>query len=132
MFPTVCSLAAGNKLICVIEEHLNALQQTFSDYFEKNVEDLDWVHEPFNVFATFLPLKAEEELMGLKADRTLKFKFRELSLDIFWLPVKEEYPMISEMAFRILLPFLTAYLCELGVFNTDGNKHFKEGVTKNH
>lgn len=35
MFPTVCSLAAGNKLLCVNKEHLNALQQTFLDYSKR-------------------------------------------------------------------------------------------------
>jgi hypothetical protein len=35
-------------------------------------------------------------------------------LDTFWLSVKEEYLVISEMAVRILLPFSTMYLCELG------------------
>jgi hypothetical protein len=111
MFPTVCSLAAGIKLISVIE-HVNALQGKFSDYFEKSVEDFNWVHVPFGVLATFPHLKVQE-LPDLKVDRTIKLKFRELSLDIFWPSLKEEYLVISEMAVRILLPFSTTYLSEL-------------------
>jgi hypothetical protein len=42
------------------------------------------------------------KLMDLKANRTLEF-----SLYIFWLPVKEECPLVFEMAFRILLPCST-------------------------
>jgi hypothetical protein len=87
----MCLLAAGSKLICVIEEHLNALQQKFSDYFEKGVEDFNRVRDLFGVLATFLPLKAQEELMDLKADRALELKFCDLSLDTYWLSVNEEY-----------------------------------------
>jgi hypothetical protein len=85
MFPTVCSLAAGNKLIFVTEGHLNALQQKFFDYSEK--KEFNWLCDPFSVLAKFLSVKAQEELMDLKADRTLKLKFCELSFDTFWLSV---------------------------------------------
>jgi hypothetical protein len=44
MFPAVCSLAAGYVLICVIEEHLTALQKKCSVYFGKRVEVFNWVH----------------------------------------------------------------------------------------
>jgi hypothetical protein len=114
MFLTVCSLAAGNKLICVIDEHLNALQQKFSGYFEKSVEDFDWVHNLFGVLATFLPLKAQEEPTDLTADGTLILKLYEFLWNTFWLSIKEEFPVISEMAVRILLPFLIKYLREWG------------------
>jgi hypothetical protein len=36
MFPALRSLAADNKLIFVIEEHLYALQQKLLDYFERS------------------------------------------------------------------------------------------------
>lgn len=39
-----------------------------------------------------LTLKEEEELCGLQCDRTLKIRFTDLSLDKFWISVKEEYP----------------------------------------
>jgi hypothetical protein len=35
MFPTVCSLAAGSALMYVTEDHLNALEQKFSDCSEE-------------------------------------------------------------------------------------------------
>jgi hypothetical protein len=44
----MCLLEA-DKLICVTERYLNVLQQRFSDYAGKNVEDMDWVREPVYV-----------------------------------------------------------------------------------
>jgi hypothetical protein len=43
----------------------------------------------------------------------LKLKFCELSLGKSWLQVKEDYPVISDTALMILLPFSTKCLCEL-------------------
>jgi hypothetical protein len=66
------------------------------------VEDLYWVCDSFSVLPTFMPLKADKELTNLKVGRTLKLKFREILLNTFWLSVKEEQPVSSEMAVRIL------------------------------
>jgi hypothetical protein len=52
------------------------------------VEDFDWTRDPVDVLP-FLPLKAEEELAVLKADRTLEVKFRELSHNGHILPVSK-------------------------------------------
>jgi hypothetical protein len=30
----------------------------------------------------------------------------------FWLTVKNEYPVVAELAIRVLLPFVTTYICE--------------------
>jgi hypothetical protein len=76
---------------------------------------LDWVRDPFGAVGASLPLKAQEELIDIKADRTLRLQFHELSLDTFSLIGKEEYPVIGNMAVRMLFPFSTTYLCELGV-----------------
>jgi hypothetical protein len=46
-------LDEDNKLIYVTEGYLSALQQKFSDYARKNVEDMDWVLEPFYVVPSF-------------------------------------------------------------------------------
>jgi hypothetical protein len=45
--------------------------------------------------------------MDVKADTILTLKFPEISSDTFWLSVKEEYPVISEMVLRIMFPFST-------------------------
>jgi hypothetical protein len=92
LFPTVCSLAARKMLVPAIEEHIKTLKQKFCDYFDTDAERLDWVRNPFAIITPFIPLKAEEELTDLKADRTLNLKFSELSLDSFWIAVWEELP----------------------------------------
>jgi hypothetical protein len=85
--------------------------EKFMNCFEKCVEDSSWASDPFGVPPTLLPFKAQEELMDLTVDRTLKLKFCDLSLETFWLLLKEEYSVISKMAVRVLLLFSTVYLC---------------------
>jgi hypothetical protein len=53
-----CSLATGNKLICVTKEHLNTLQKMFPNYFGKSVEDFDWAYGPFGVLLVRFPPKS--------------------------------------------------------------------------
>jgi hypothetical protein len=60
IFPTVCSLAAHKMLVPAIEEHIKILQQKFCDYFDTDIEHLDWVHNPFSIITPFLPLKAKK------------------------------------------------------------------------
>ena len=37
-----------------------------------------------------------------------------MALSQFWCAMRESYPQVSELAFRVLLPFATTYLCESG------------------
>jgi hypothetical protein len=59
--------------------------------------------------------------MDVKADIYLTLKFRELSLGTFWLSVKKEWTVISEMPRRILLPFSTP-VYQNWSFVVDGNR----------
>jgi hypothetical protein len=56
----------------------------------------------------------EEELISSSTDRSLKIKFSEVSIEEFWISIKEKFSNISEKALIILLQFSTSYLCELG------------------
>jgi hypothetical protein len=47
------------------------------------VQDFYWVCDPFSVLPKSMPLKADKELMNLKAGRAHKLKFHELFLDTF-------------------------------------------------
>jgi hypothetical protein len=57
-------------------------------------------------------------------------KFNEVPLDMFWISIRTEYPVISEKAVKILLQFLTSYLCEqafsclTNIKNKDRNRLF--------
>ena len=99
-------------------EHLSVLEDKMKKYFPSlNVNECDWVRNPF-AFTTedtkHLPLQEAEELTELQADRTMKLKFREETLLQFWILVKREFPVLSEHAMSVLLPFSTTCLCEQG------------------
>jgi hypothetical protein len=53
-------------------------------------------------------------LTELQADRTVKLKFREETLLQFRSLVRGEFPVLSEHAISVLLPFSTSCLCEQG------------------
>ena len=57
-------------------------------------------------------LQEEEELTELQADRSLKLKFNEVSLGMFWFSMKAEFPFVVVKVLSILLQFSTSYLCE--------------------
>lgn len=82
-----------------------------------NVEDYDWVRNPFSVSVNKvigLTFVEEDNLISLKNDRTLKLKFKEMTVNKFWIYAQAEFPEISIKAITILLPFSTSYLCEQG------------------
>ena len=56
----------------------------------------------------------EDKLLELAADEGLKRSFETSTLASFWIQVKTEYPKLSEIALKTLLPFPTTYLCETG------------------
>ena len=55
-----------------------------------------------------------EELAKISCERTLKISFMQQQLSKFCLTVASEYPLLSQKAVKILLPFATTYLCEAG------------------
>jgi hypothetical protein len=50
-------------------------------------------------------LAEDENLCLIKNNRTMQLKFKEITLNKFWIYVSEEYPEISIKALTILLPF---------------------------
>jgi hypothetical protein len=52
------------------------------------------------------------QLTELQCERALKMKFNEGPLDVFWISIRKEYPVISAKAVKILLQFSNSYLCE--------------------
>ena len=80
----------------LIKEYLVLLQQNFKTYFGESIEDLTGF-DPFIMDSKDLPNKAD-----LKADRTLKLKFFEVSLETFSLSISGNYPAIYEMAVNVL------------------------------
>ncbi|KAK0155164.1 Zinc finger BED domain-containing protein 5 [Merluccius polli] len=56
----------------------------------------------------------QEQLIELKSDSRLKELFTSCPLSSFWAALMREYPQICDVAFKILLPFTSTYLCEAG------------------
>ncbi|XP_077100002.1 SCAN domain-containing protein 3-like [Siphateles boraxobius] len=119
MFPQLTDyLNANNMSVAVVREvatsHLTALSEHFTSYFtDVNTDAWDWVRDPFAPAATCsLTSKAEEELVDLSCDRTLKARFQQVSHADFWPFLSREYPELTAQAMQILLQFPTTYLCE--------------------
>ena len=97
----------------IFEEHLSQLITWFEKIFQKdNIDKFAWIQDPVNASAPSEFTAAEEEnLIELSCDNTLKTKFSSMELTEFWISVKYEYPLLSGKAQRILIPFVTSYLC---------------------
>lgn len=123
MFPKTA--ATKNKdIVPLICEHLESLQKNIEKYFPNiSVESYDWLRNPFIYDPSNsqqLSLSEEEELTDIRNDRTLKLKYKEVSLETFWIDIEKEFPHLAKKAQKILLQFSTSYLCELG-FSTFTN-----------
>lgn len=119
MFPVLCDYIANKPLINTdlvfsdIQQHLELLSVHFTKYFLKETyENFDWILNPFVVAKTDLSGRKEEELAELSSDRTLMISFNQKPLASFWLSVENEYPLLSQKATQMLLPFATTYMCE--------------------
>ena len=83
-----------------------------------NIQDLDWIRDPCADLTATDPcnfeLCEEEELASISSDRGLKLKHAQLTLNAFWISIKNDYPVLSTKAIKVSLQFSTSYLCELG------------------
>uniref|UniRef100_H2YPP8 HAT C-terminal dimerisation domain-containing protein n=1 Tax=Ciona savignyi TaxID=51511 RepID=H2YPP8_CIOSA len=101
----------------IITSHLINLVKNFQQYFlpELDNDKLDWIQKPFIVSSQsieHLSLNAQEEFAELSSDSKLKLNFAVQKLTTFWLGLKVEYPVLADLAIRVLLPFVSTYLCE--------------------
>ena len=101
----------------ITTSHLINLVKNFQQYFlpELDKDKLDWIQKPFIVSTQsieHLSLNAQEEFAELSFDSKLKLDFAVRKLTTFWLGLKVEYPVLADLAIRVLLPFVSTYLCE--------------------
>ena len=101
----------------LVINYLTSLKTHFEKYFmpELDAGQFHWVQNPFDVGiqkVSHLALKAQEEFSELFSDFILKVNFSKKSLSSFWVSVKTEYLLLSELAILTLLPFASTYLCE--------------------
>ncbi|KAK2707849.1 hypothetical protein QYM36_015504 [Artemia franciscana] len=82
-------------------------------YFPYDIDTQQWICNPFSIEMeeiNFLNLKAQEEFAELTSETTLRLRFSQVPVHEFWIEIKSEYPLLSEMAMNKLLPFCTTYL----------------------
>ncbi|XP_025415466.1 zinc finger BED domain-containing protein 5-like [Sipha flava] len=116
MFPYFTGQKNSNpEVLGTIRSHLQALQISLKYYFpDLNVKQYHWVRNPFTSLVQTDDCELQQEAVGLKNDHTLQLKFKEVSLNSFWVSLHREYPRLSTKAIEVLLQFSTSCLCEYG------------------
>ena len=101
----------------VMCSHLDALILHFEKYFSDDMQKHNWIRNPFvnnaNLPQGSTSLEAEQ-FIDLTSDLTLKSLYNPNSLISFWVKARSEFPLVSRKALRVLVPFATSYLCEVG------------------
>ena len=130
MFPLVCNNCKTESLPMIVG-HLSTLEEKLSYYFALiNTAQHDWIRNPFVETAIYssVTLTEKDEMAAMSTDRGLMIKYKELSIEAFWISIKEEHVTISRKALAILLQLSTSYLCELGFSTLDRIKFKKRGT----
>jgi hypothetical protein len=101
----------------VIMGHLKALTDNMHKYFPADADPRvgnEWIRNPFAGNMGNLGVELSDKLLELSEDSGQKLVFESYSLGSFWLRVKSEYPDLSRIALKVLIPFPSTYLCETG------------------
>jgi hypothetical protein len=61
-----------------------------------------------------VPDEVQDEFLELRNDSTARDLFQEKTLTEFWCAMRRSYPNVALLAFRVLVPFASTYLCESG------------------
>lgn len=107
-----------DNLSKLVTTHLQGLREQILSYIpEDQHTGWNWVLSPFNEQAVneadLNPL-IHDKLIELSCDKTLQLSFSTQDVDKFWLQRRAEYPSLTSAALRIIMPFATSYLCEIG------------------
>jgi hypothetical protein len=65
---------------------------------------------------------SDEELIDLSEETSLKLNFNRRKLTQVWLSVRQTCPTLSAEALKVLLPFSSSYICEVGYSAVVGMK----------
>ena len=98
-----------------ISDYLHELVDNFVKYFPATTEENQWIQNPFNISTRPVSLSVPEyeNLIELTSDGYMKAKLADLSLINFWNDISDDqHSVLKKHAQRILMPFVTTYLCE--------------------
>ena len=123
MFSHLCSYCEDNNyeisesLKNDIASHLHSLKNEFSRYFPEIAKSqFALVRNPFQAkMDDCVPHNndaAQEEFIKLINDSGAKDLFARVNLSSFCSAMLVSYPIISEIALKLLIPFPSTYLCE--------------------
>jgi len=101
-----------------IMEHLSHLAVEFTHYIpDHEITCQSWIRNPFNVdihdVSNHVP-GLQEELVELKNEETMRHMYKNETLSTFWINVKKDKPIVGDEAVKVILPFVTTFLCEQG------------------
>ena len=104
-----------NRTILSVKEHVKIIEKEISGYFP-NLPDTPFAlaRSPFTIRVEDVPESAQEEFIELIASVAAKTDISSMSVTKFWIKGLQSYPVLSEIALRLILPFPTTYLCETG------------------
>jgi hypothetical protein len=98
--------------------HLNALEKNFDFYFLEEMkklsaegldcESVSGRHDDRDID------KGRRRTHRSVRRRTIKLNFNRRKLTQFWLSVQQTCPTLSIEALKVLLPFSSSYICEVG------------------
>ena len=128
MFDRLSSYKIDEQLKTLILEHRQSMEYEFQHSIpELKEEEAILARNPFSdsLDVSGISDEMQEQFSEVKKDSTACDIYCEKSLSQFWCDMSELYPQISKLAFRILLPFATTYLCESG-FSTLSHIKTKE------
>lgn len=124
MFPNLISAIDDKReeidadsLKNLIVEHLSSLTERFELYFPKEQDPrkgTGWIRNPFMPLKDDLDVSLEDKLLQLASGEGFKMIFETVSLAGFWIKARTEYPELSVIALKTILPFPSTYLCETG------------------
>jgi hypothetical protein len=123
MFEHLCTTAEASEAGIVenlkeeIGDHLQFLETEMQRYFPELSEDeAAVVRNPFHVSLDVadVPDEVQDEFLELRNDSTARDLFQEKTLTEFWCAMRRSYPNVALLAFRVLVPFASTYLCESG------------------
>ncbi|XP_060855696.1 protein FAM200A-like [Metopolophium dirhodum] len=123
MFPELTMVLDERNEKCSFTDqialHLLSVVDSIGKYFPdlKNRQVNAWVLRPFSVDENVFPdteIETKSQFLGLREDNTQKIDFYNTLLATFWRKIGGEYPLLSEKALKILIPFSTTYRCESG------------------
>ena len=103
----------------LIKDHLLSMKEHFRHYFPSTFNHTmkNFIKDPFNSSAFDIPnanIAVQEQFIDLISDSSNKIIFECSSIFNFWCKMFSQYPLISKLVLKIILPFSTTYECESG------------------